>query len=98
MQIKLADGTNKTLGIIDLAKFIKEMLLDKPNKSQNFRSLATNIGAEDFIKFAGYIDKQKLWAKKKRLEIIKKETETLEVEIKLEEEKTKTKTKTTKKK
>lgn len=81
MEIQLKDGTIRILGIIDLSKFIWEMLLNKPNKSQNFRSLAVNMGEEGFIIFTEHCVKQLKWTKEKRIEKLKKEIKKLEIEL-----------------
>lgn len=73
------NGITKTLGTIDLAKFIKGIILNKPNKSQSYRSLATNLG-DDFIPFVEGCTKQLKWAREKRIQKLEEEIKKLKEE------------------
>jgi hypothetical protein len=91
MELKI-DGVNRTLGTADLAKFIKGIILDKPNKSALYQSLASNLGTKDYKSFVEGLQKQKKNVNLKRRDELKKELEQLNKEIESEPQ-TKTKKK-----
>jgi len=71
----------KNAGTIELSKVIKAVLFNRKDKSQRYRSLATNMGSKDFIEFTEFCIKQMLWAKKSRLINIRMEEKILVAEI-----------------